>query len=120
MSDGDVLVVPVTRLGDVRGLDGELVVVDATASPTPLPLLARTARLRRRLKAAGGELILAAGPATAAELHRSGLDRSLPCRPDVPSALTAIRRGQSFSATLHDAVTAQPTRRIRVSSAMRR
>ncbi|HET6909244.1 MAG TPA: hypothetical protein VFH54_07905 [Mycobacteriales bacterium] len=91
MSDGDVRVVPVTRLSDVRALDGELVVVDATALPAPLPLLARTVRLRRVLKAAGGELLLAAGPATSAELHRSGLDRSLPCRPDVTSAVAAIR-----------------------------
>lgn len=106
MSDGNVVVVPVTRLGEVRGLDGELVVVDATASPAPLPLLARTVRLRRLLKAAGGDLMLAAGSATAAELRRSGLDRSLPCRPDVATALNAIRRNQSFSASTHNAVTA--------------
>lgn len=100
MIDGDVRVVPVTRLGDVRALDGELVVVDATASPAPLPLLARTVRLRRVIKAAGGELLLAAGPATSAELHRSGLDRSLPCRPDVPSAVAAIRRSQASVPTV--------------------
>lgn len=92
MAASAVRVVPVTRLGEVRGFDGGVVVVDATESSIPLSLLARAVRLRRVLRLSGGELVLVGGGATADLLRRSGLHRSLPHYADLASALRAVRR----------------------------
>jgi len=70
---------------------GRRVVVDATGISAPsLPWLARLVHLRRKLRAHGGDLLLAANSATARQLWTSGLVKVLPARDDVPTAVAAL------------------------------
>jgi hypothetical protein len=84
--------VRVIQLGDlaqvIRGLsDGQCLVVDAThVTEVPLAQIARLVRLRRSLQVRGGDLILAASPATQRSLRRAGLAFSLRCRSSVTEA----------------------------------
>lgn len=67
-----------------------LVVVDATGGgPSSLVTLARLVRLRRLLRARGGDLVVATDADTATALQRSGLCWTLPFRRTVPAAVEA-------------------------------
>jgi hypothetical protein len=92
--DGDVYLV---RLDDLDHMHHwavpARVVVDARADRTPpLPVLAQLVLLRRRLRAAGGDLVLAASPATAASLLSTGLHWVMPAGDDLSGAVDAVRR----------------------------
>jgi hypothetical protein len=92
--DDDVYVLPLGDLGDVRGWHVPArVVVDATHDDAPtLAVLAQIVLLRRRLRAAGGDLVIAASPSTAAALRSAGLHWAVSCRHDLSSALAIVRR----------------------------
>lgn len=81
------LLAAVTVVDDHRST----LVVDATR-PTELPVtvLARLVRMRRAVRAAGGDLVLVAGPSVAHLLLRTGLLFSLPCFETVDDALGAV------------------------------
>jgi hypothetical protein len=66
-------------------------VVDATR-PTDLPVtvLARLVRIRRAVRAGGGDLVLVARAPVAHLLLRTGLLFSLPCFETVPDAIGAV------------------------------
>ena len=75
----------------VRFPRGSRVVVDATApGEVSLPSLAAIVRWRRRLRAGGGNLVVAADGAVAAALTRTGLHWVLPHRPTVDDAVAAV------------------------------
>jgi hypothetical protein len=85
-----VHVVPIARLAAVSdGFGRANLVVDATVD-APVSLLARAVRVRRRLRACGGDLVVAAGPRTVDVLRRTGLDRCLPTRPNIKAAVGAL------------------------------
>lgn len=70
---------------------GTRLVVDATWVDAPsLPMLARVARVCRQVRAAGGDLILAASAATVELLRSSGLHKTIPYRADVSTALAFL------------------------------
>lgn len=67
------------------------IVVDATGGhPPSYAMLARMVHIRRELRAAGGDLVLAADPTSAALLRSSGLHRHIPFRSDVVTAMAAV------------------------------
>jgi hypothetical protein len=69
------------------------VVVDATLDAAPSrQQLAQIVVLRRRLRAAGGNLVVAANADTADALRATGLHWAVPCHSDLSIALTAVRR----------------------------
>lgn len=89
----DVYVVHPSELDAMRGWHvAARVVVDYTADQVPtLPMLAQVVLLRRRLRAAGGDVVIAANPQTAALLRSSGLHWAVPCCYDLSSAVEALR-----------------------------
>lgn len=94
LTDTDVYVM---QIGDVPQLRGwhvpALVVIDATRDPAPsLTALAQIVLVRRRLRAAGGNLVVAASPAVAGLLRSTGLDWAIPCCSDLTAALVAVRQ----------------------------
>ncbi len=86
-----VTVLRIDRLTDVRRVPrGSRVVVDATHAPDGcLPALASAVRWRRRLRAGGGTLVLAANDVVTAALSRTGLRWVLPHCPTVDEAVAA-------------------------------
>lgn len=66
-------------------------VVDATRSAElPVTMLARLVRIRRAVRASGGELVLVAGAPVAHLLLRTGLLFSLPCFETVADAVGSV------------------------------
>lgn len=104
-ADDDVHVVRLSDLNQLRGRHvSALVVIDATRDDPPtLPQLAQIVLLRRRLRGAGGDLVIAASPATAALLRGSGLHWTVPCCLDVSVAIAAVRRGHARGRTQQEA-----------------
>jgi hypothetical protein len=94
VDDDDVYVIQPADLPQMRGWHVPArVVLDATRNePLPGHVLAQVVVLRRRLKAAGGELIVAAGPETARGLCRNGVHWAVPCHEDLSVALDAARQ----------------------------
>ena len=92
--DDDVFVMPLSDLDRTRGWHlPALVVVDATRDDAPpLPVIAHLVMLRRRLRAAGGNLVVASSPAVAAMLRGNGLHWAVPCCDDLSGAVAAVRR----------------------------
>lgn len=92
--DDDVFVMPMSDLDRARGWHlRALVVVDATRDDAPpLPVLAQLVMLRRRLRAAGGNLVVAASPGVASMLRGNGLHWAVPCCDDLSGAMAAVRR----------------------------
>jgi hypothetical protein len=86
--------VTVLRVEELAGLrrppPGSRIVVDATrAQDSYLPALATAVRWRRRLRASGGTLVIAADDAVTAALTRTGLRWVLPHRRTVEEASAA-------------------------------
>lgn len=83
-------------VGRSRQLHGPVrLVVDSLEQPPTLPALAKIVVIRRRLRASGGDLVLAGGPETVELLQRYGLQWALPCEvslDDAAEALTEDRR----------------------------
>jgi len=92
--DNDVFVLRMSDLDRARGWHvSALVVVDATRDEAPaLPVLAQIVMLRRRLRAGGGNLVVAASPDVAGVLRGSGLHWAVPCRTDLTGAIAAVRQ----------------------------
>jgi hypothetical protein len=101
--DDDVFVLPLSDLDRARGWHlPALVVVDATRADAPsLPVLAHLVMLRRRLRAAGGNLVVAASPAVAAMLRGNGLHWAVPSCDDLTGAMAAVRRTARPPRALH-------------------
>ena len=69
------------------GRTGCRVIVDATRADVLLPpTLASLVRLRRRVAATGGSLVVVAGDGAGRSIRRSGLQYSLPCAPNLSEA----------------------------------
>ena len=98
--DDDVYVVPLADIVDIRGWHVPArVVIDATGDDPPsLPVLAQIVLVRRRLRAAGGDVVIAASPETAAVLRSTGLHWAVPCWQDVSSAVDAMRPREDLPA----------------------
>jgi hypothetical protein len=103
----DVLVLRLSDLSRARGWHlPALVVVDATIDDAPsLPVLAHLVMIRRRLRAAGGNLVVAASPAVAGMLRGNGLHWAVPACDDLTGAIAAVRRtarsGELAPSTYH-------------------
>jgi hypothetical protein len=91
-ASGAVQVLPVGQLKTIEEWPaGTRLVVDATWAGAPsLPMLARVARVCRQVRAAGGDLVLAASAATVELLRSSGLHKTIPYRADVSTALACL------------------------------
>lgn len=89
----EIYVLPLTDLERVRGWHvPALVVVDAAEDVTPtLAMLARLVLLRRRLRAAGGNLVVVASPAVAEALRSNGLHWAIPMCDELSQARDAVR-----------------------------
>lgn len=81
------LLAAVTVVDDHRST----LIVDATRpAELPVTVLARLVRVRRAVKAGGGDLVLVAGAPVAHLLLRTGLLFSLPCFETVDDAMGAV------------------------------
>jgi len=105
--DHDVYVIQPSDLPRMRGWHVPArVVVDATREEhLTRQTLAQIVVLRRRLKAAGGELILAASTRTAQRLCGYGVHWAVPCHEDLSIAMETARRdhGGGRGLQTHDA-----------------
>lgn len=89
---GPLQVLTVEQVMTVQGWQsGTTIVVDATGEGSlSVVVQARLVHVRRELRAAGGDLVLAVDPSTAAWLRNSGLHRTLAHWGDVPTAIAAL------------------------------
>jgi hypothetical protein len=87
----DVYVVDVADLADMRNWHVPArVVIDARSEEPAAAALAQIVVLRRRLRASGGDLAVAASPTTASALRCTGLHWVISCCDDVSAAISAM------------------------------
>jgi len=112
-NDDDIHILRLPDLDHAHGWQQTArVVIDATDDAAPsLPALARIVRLRRRLRDAGGDLVVAASPAVTDLLRSNGLHWVIPCRDDLASALSAVRQLEEHRDHLRPRLTLRCRRR---------